>query len=322
MVIGGVGSGKSTFTDYLKEVALPNDIKEKTFWMTLNMNDAPSSKEVIYDWLLNYAIDYIKIKIPEYDTNDYSFISKIFAKQIKEFEKGPIVLLKDNQERYSIELYNFIMFLVNDKSLLFKAITDYLFSNRSKSLIIVLDNVDKRSRDTQLLMFEVSNWLKSTFNCTVFLPLREVTFDHYRKEPPLDTVIKDLVFRIEPPLLEQVIYARFKYALRQIESDHSSFYYYLRNGARVECKRDQVKHYLSSILKTLFQNNFFRRLISGLSERDIRRGLEIFLDFCKSGYIEEDNILKMRINGSTYDLPNHLVTRILLRGDRRYYSDN
>jgi predicted ATPase len=51
LLIGSVGSGKSTFTTYLKEVALDEHIRNSTFWINLNLNDAPLSKNEIYTWV-------------------------------------------------------------------------------------------------------------------------------------------------------------------------------------------------------------------------------------------------------------------------------
>lgn len=41
LLIGSVGAGKSTFTTYLKEVALKAEIREKTFWINLNLTQIP-----------------------------------------------------------------------------------------------------------------------------------------------------------------------------------------------------------------------------------------------------------------------------------------
>ena len=156
----------------------------------------------------------------------------------------------------------------------------------------------------------------------VVLPLRETTFDLFKNEPPLDTVIKDLVFRIDPPLLVNVIKKRIEFALRELSENQKDFSYSLTNGLIVKCKSEDVSNYLKSILHTLFQNDFFRKLMIGLTGRNIRKGLEIFLEFCKSGHLSEDEILKMRTSQTSYEIPNHLITRILLRGKREYYDES
>lgn len=43
LIVGSVGSGKTTFIDHLKEVALPNDIIKTTLWLRFNMNESPVS---------------------------------------------------------------------------------------------------------------------------------------------------------------------------------------------------------------------------------------------------------------------------------------
>lgn len=321
LLIGSVGSGKSTFVDYLKEVALPNDIKYSTQWITLDFNNVPVNKNLIYSWILTNLIESLQKINPELDFKSLSTLQSLFSKEINDFEKGPISLYPKHSEKYTNELYDLLKQLKSNEDKLLKAIIQRLFATTGKLLIVVLDNVDKRNRDEQLLMFEVANWLKNEYGCMIFLPLRDVTYDIYKKEPPLDTVIKDLVFRISPPLLEEVIQKRLRYAMREIEADNSKFYYYLTNGIQVECERNDVENYLKCISKSLFQNHFFKKLITGLSERNIRRGLEIFLNFCKSGHIAEDEILKMRVDPENYELPNHLVTKILLKGNNKYYSD-
>ena len=51
LLVGSAGAGKSTFVDYLQEVALPADIRAKTLWIRIDMNPAPISRDEIYPWL-------------------------------------------------------------------------------------------------------------------------------------------------------------------------------------------------------------------------------------------------------------------------------
>ncbi len=321
LLIGSVGAGKSTFVQYLREKALPKDLLADTHWLSIDLNAAPVSKERIYSWIVNTAIEQLRNSRPDLDFDDISFIQKIFARELQALKKGPLTILKGNPSEYERELYKSTMKLLKNRDDLLRAIICHLFDSRNILLICVLDNCDKRSRDEQLLMFEVANWLRTKYNLMVFLPLRETTYDIYRNEPPLDTVIKDLVFRIEPPLLIQVIQKRIEYAYREISNDQSDFCYYLSNSMAVHCKRNEIENYLKVMLYCLFESDLFRKLMIGLSGRNIRMGLEIFLDFCKSGHLSEDDILRMRTAKELYLLPNHLITRIMLRGTRVYYDE-
>ncbi len=160
------------------------------------------------------------------------------------------------------------------------------------------------------------------YSCLVFLPLRDTTFDNFSKEPPLDTVIKDFVFRIDPPLLKEVISERLKFALREMGRNKNKLSFALPNGMVVEYPQSDQGFYLSSIVRSLFESSYFSRLVTGLAGRDIRKGLEIFLDFCKSGHIDEAEIFKIRQSKGQYLLPNYLISRVILRGNKRFFSDS
>jgi hypothetical protein len=321
LLIGSVGSGKSTFIDYLHKKALPKELVEETNWLSLNLNLAPVSKDKIYNWIIENAIEKIINIHSEIDFDDIEFIKQVFWKEVKA-KKSLLSMLGENSPEYNKELYNLLKELLADKEKFLNNLIQHLFVGRNKLLIIVLDNCDKRNRDEQLLMFEVANWLKGTFNIMVFLPIRETTYDLFKNEPPLDTVIKDLVFRIDPPLLINVIQSRIEFALREIDKTQEDFVYFLPNGAKVACKRTEIGNYLRSILHTLFQNDFFKKLLIGLTGRNIRKGLEIFLDFCKSGHLKEDIIFRMRTTSPAYQIPNHLISRVVLRGKRLFYDES
>jgi hypothetical protein len=284
----------------------------------LDLNEAPVNSVDIYSWLKSAIVQDLSGQNPNIDVHEYDIIKKIYALQINEFDKIATVLLEPSA--YKGSLFNLIQELKANKDVTLQAYIDYFVHNKGKNLIIVLDNCDKRNLSEQLLMFEVANWLKENTKSIVFLPIRDTTFDLYRHEKPLDTVIKDLIFRINPPSLERVLYERIKYASRLSEKNDARFYQ-LANGFTVSYPAGDELFYLRSILKSLFQNNFFRSMISGLAGRDIRKGIEIFLDFCKSGHIYEEEIVKMKHNHGDYVIPNHIISKVFMRGNRVYYSD-
>lgn len=320
LLIGNVGSGKSTFIDYLREQALPPSIKENTDWIVINMNNAPVSKDLLYRWVQQKIINGFKEIYTEIDFEELQNLERLYSVELNRVIKGRASLFPKGSDKYNELLADELSKLQNDLDLTSKAFSRYLCSIKAtKLLVVVLDNCDKRDKETQLLFFDVAQWLKDEYKCLVFLPMRDTTYDHHRSEPPLDTVIKDLVFRIDPPQLASVLYKRIHYA---VADDNKTLSYQLPNGFVVNYKQSEQKLYLACILKSLFNGDpFFRQLVNGIAGRDLRRGIEIFLDFCKSGHIGEEEILKIRNSKGTYLLPNHLITRVLFRGSRRYYAD-
>lgn len=321
LLIGSVGSGKSTFSTYLREIALEKEIVGKLVWITIDLNTAPVSSNEIYQWLKNDIIKQIKKQNSDINFNSIDTIQKLYSAEIEALKEGILQLLNPESDKYKEILVEKIVNLQGNIDVTLASYVHQFVHKQKKDLIITLDNCDKRNLEEQLLMFEVANWLKDSVKAIIFLPLRDTTFDHFRKQKPLDTVVNDLIFRISPPSLEKVLYSRIKYASRLIESNNSR-YYYLPNNIRVNYPAKEELYYLKAILTSLFQNNFAKRLISGLAGSDIRVGLGIFLDFCKSGHISEHEIFKIKQSKGETKLSNHVVSRVFLRGNKVYYNDN
>jgi hypothetical protein len=122
-----------------------------------------------------------------------------------------------------------------------------------------------------------------------------------------------------------VLSQRIKLALAQMKasSQTKSLSYDLPNGMRVEYPSTDQGMYISAILTSVFEyDKFIRRMVIGLARRDLRQAMEIFLDFCTSGHISESEIMQIRYSEGKRPLPYHIVTRVLLRQNRRFYDGN
>ena len=325
LLIGSVGSGKSTFVDYVSLVALPEDVKAKSLWVRVNLNEAPLATDVVYNWLARAIIDELRSECPEDPgPDDLETLEKIFHPELTTFKKGAVSLLKPESNEYQTRVADELIRLHTDPIIFAQCFSRYLCAGPGRLLVVVLDNCDKRTRDEQLTMFQVAQWVQQEFRGLVILPLRDITFDRHRYDPPLDTALKGLVFRIEPPRFTEVLQARVKLALQEMQATGSSgntLSYVLPNGIRVSYPASDQAFYLASILNSLYAHDrFVRRIMTGLAGRDVRRALEIFLGFCMSGHIGEDEIYKIRFFKGKYALPLSVVARVLLRVHRRYYD--
>jgi len=88
LLIGSVGSGKSTFIDHLYEVALPRNLIDATVWCRINMNSAPVSSNEIYNWLRQEIISGCRSALPSDDFDDFDVLQKVFSVEINKFKKG------------------------------------------------------------------------------------------------------------------------------------------------------------------------------------------------------------------------------------------
>ena len=71
-----------------------------------------------------------------------------------------------------------------------------------------------------------------------------------------------------------------------------------------------------AIRKDRWISNLFYRL----ANKNIRNGIQIFEDFCKSGHMRPNDILAMRVLGDESQVPTYRFENVLLRKNRRFYN--
>jgi hypothetical protein len=323
LLVGAVGAGKSTFVDYFREVKLNDAVRSTTVWITVDMNGSPSGKEMLETWVVDQLISGLLAAHPTEKLGEYEALLKVFGVEMHTLKQGPLKMLSQTSDLYQESVAKELMKLTSDRVNHAKALARYLCSERGKVMVVVMDNSDKGDLQEQLTVFQIVRWVQSWLKCIVFLPIRDVTYHAYRNQPPLDTVIKDFVFRIEAPPFGRVLRERIRMALAQAAVTYGgdTLSYSLESGVQVVYPPTEVGYYLACIYRSLFEHDrLLRRMLVGLAGNNIRKAMEIFLDFCKSGHIGGKEFLQIRVAQGNYALPYKIVTRVLLRLNRRFYD--
>jgi hypothetical protein len=325
LLIGSVGAGKSTFVDYFRATKLPELLRDSTLWVTVDFKINPPTPAQFESWVIERIIAELQDSEPEVDFDDWETQQKIFGIEIRNIKKGAISLLKGNTALYNEKLYEEFSRITSNRQKVATSLARYLTAERGKLLVLVFDNADKGDQEQQLQAFQVVQWIQSWLPCVVFLPIRDVTYETYKLKPPLDTIIKEFIFRIEPPQFTKVLKSRVMLALKELErtSPKAKLSYTLDNGMAVVYPATEIGIYLAAIYRSLYDHDqILRRMLVGLAGRNIRLAMEIFLDFCKSGHIGTKELLKIRITKGNYSLPYKVITRVLLRLSRRFYDSD
>ena len=324
LLVGSVGCGKSTFVDHLREISLPQEVKEHTAWVRIDLNPAPVTKEEIYHWLRQKLLAGIRETSPDINTIALDGLKKLYRQKIHEFDDGEGSLFGKNSPEYIARLADLLAKLKQDEALTIQCLEQFLCTGRGRLLIVVLDNCDKRDRDEQLLMFQVAKYLQQEIRCLVILPLRYQTFENHRHEPPLDTALKDLVYRIEPPAFQEVLKKRLGLVLSEARQLGPKQLSYQAGNKTIELSVDKLDRFLHAMMGALFEHRQYgRKIIIGMAGWNIRHAFEIFLEFCRSGFISEQDIFaRQAAPGEQPGLPHGVVAKVLLRTNLRYYDGN
>ena len=319
LIIGSRGSGKSLFIARFFSHLLPDRLKDRAAWCVVDFNRAPSTIDNIEDYICDRFVE--DVQNLRFDWFELESLNRIFSTELKRLNKGALSVIQDKSERERL-ISNELFKLSSDRRTLALRLARYLTETMHRPLIIAFDNVDRRESDQQLKIFQAAQWFRRETRAFSLLTLRDVTFERYKNEPPLDAFAQINNFYIRPPRFSLVLQKRLalaiEYGLKDLEEIEQS----TSSGLRIRYSKDQLGLFLQNVYDALFVGeNQVGRIVDALAERNVRDALGMFARILASGHFNADEVIGIGLGAGT-KIEHELLIKILMRADYRLYSDD
>ncbi len=323
LVTGSVGAGKSLFVRRYKEFLQPPEISKKSHWAFLNFNDAPPKLENSRSWVCEEFVRSIIQEGAPIDLDDAHDQERIFSSNIKNRQAYYDRMNKIGDRRGDLEFARDIEQWRYDPEISTIAISRYLHGDRGENLVVVFDNVDRRSASEQLECFQLALWFMAKTRALVILAMRDVTYELHRNEPPLDTYKSGTVFHISPPRFIDVVRRRLELSLEAMEKEApAQVSYSIASGAQIRYDGKQASQFLRTVYSEIFERpRNIARVIEALAARNVRQSLDMFMSILTSGHMPEDVLTKIALGHEFAGLNEFTLIKILMRGDGRFFTD-
>lgn len=322
LIIGSVGAGKSTFIRRYYRRLMSKDVAERTQWAFLNFNVMPPDSD-LHTWV---AQTFIKSfgETNAIDVFELKQLEKIFNVEIKRFEHGANKPLKiADPAEFARRLSTHIDGLSRDAPKLAECIARHYSGEKGRGIVVLFDNVDKRSREQQLKIFEAAQWFKDITKSLVLVNLRDSTFEAHRDEPPLDAFINAINFYIRPPRFAQVIRKRMELLLETLPDEVAPTQEYsLPSGFKISYPASRLGEYLLGIYLSMFDRGTMQigQALESLVAKDVRRALGMFGDIIVSPHIPTDQIAGITMTAGKNRIQENRIIRALMRGRYKYFN--
>jgi hypothetical protein len=326
LIVGAVGSGKSLFIRRFFKRLMPEELQRKTMWAFLNFNTELKSAEELRAAVAKSFIQSF-CELNGIDIDELGYIEKLFSHEMAAFDRGPAKLLKSaNVQQYHQQRYFRLKELMEDKEKIVLAISRHYSGEKRMGLVVVFDNVDKRSRDVQLGIFEAAQWFKELTRALVIVNLRDTTFEAHRDEPPLDAFINAVNFYIRSPRFALMIKKRLEIVLENIEQGENLGRYQkftLESGAQVTYKSGRLGEFLMSIYASLFDKRAasIGAALESLAGKNARSALGMFADIIASPHIPTNQIGSTAAASEVARIEEDRIVRALMRGRYRVFNN-
>ncbi|WP_426975985.1 hypothetical protein ACQCSU_14490 [Pseudarthrobacter sp. O4] len=313
ILLGDVGSGKSTFIERLIHVDAKEVLGES---ISLYVDfGASSTLKSLSEHVLDACVNQLRDK---YETNvmGLKFAERALKSELRLFDESPAGYLKDiDNVAYQTSRIQFLQQELSDRSNYLRKAFEWIGSSWRRQIVIFLDNVDQRSSQDQNEVFLIANELARTWPATVFVALRPETFYTSEREGAISGY-HPRVFTISPPRTDVMLRRRIDFALRQLRDSGrlNSF----PTGIQVDS--ETLELFLQILSDNLKANDPFVRLVDNLAGGNMRMALQFVTDFVGSGHINTQKIIEMQQRSGRYTIPDHEFLRSIMFGDNRYYD--
>ncbi|WP_252180129.1 type I restriction enzyme HsdR N-terminal domain-containing protein [Endozoicomonas sp. 4G] len=315
VILGTVGSGKTTFQHYTRYVSAAKVFEKKDdnshpHWVSidfLGFTNDENPVDYIYSSLMHYIIS------DEYLSDFNECVKKAYNKEITAIKRGPSFLMAKNEEKLN-EIISSRLQSDYDKK---KPYVDTIISHISSKVpfYLVIDNVDQLEEITQSNIFTESVAFSQKLRLNLVISIRSSTYVEHRNSAAFNAFDFDPIL-IEPPKVESVLSKRFFLARNLIDGESGDFF--SENGMNVHVEN------LASIIE-LVQSSVLGTEIGGLLEvlaaDDIRNALRMTRHFLEHGYSNPGKAVQTYKSKGQYTLPKHEALRAILVGSHAVYSE-
>lgn len=322
LVIGAVGAGKSTFIRRFYRKLMSREVAERTRWAFINFNVMPPGATDLREWIAEKFIASFA-DANGVDVDDLKQIEIIFASELRKFGRGPAKLIKDaDPTEFLRQRASLLQEMMRNLPKFAECIARHFSGEVHLGIVVVFDNVDRRSREQQLAIFEAAQWFKDITRALVIINLRDSTFEAHRDEPPLDAFINAINFYIRPPRFAQVIRKRLELVLETLPTEVAKQQEYsLSSGYRIKYPATRLGEFLMSIYLSLFDRSAqIAAALEALVAKDVRRALGMFGDIIVSPHIPTNQITGAALSGGENRIQENRIIRSLMRGRYKYFN--
>ncbi len=316
LILGTVGTGKTTFLQYTRRVASKDffHVRDSGYyphWIDVDFRGFSKNESPI-DFIYSKIFDYICVD--PYFSNYEKSIKFSYEKEISALKKGPLFLMMKSEDDFNKRVSDLIMSDYNEK----KPYVDkqLKFAAKNCPVFIVIDNVDQfESDDIQSEIFSDAIAVASRANINLIMAMRESTYVKHRGSAVFDAFDFDPL-HVEPPEILSVLSRRFFLTSQLLSGKRGDFV--ALNGASFQV--DDLSIFID-ILKSSVLGTEIGERIDVLSNHDVRLALRMTREFISRGYTDPAKAISAHETEKRYTLPKQEAFRSILLGNQSVYSE-
>jgi len=320
LLLGGVGSGKTTFIHRFRKVLAKDIIDNDGIWIYINFKPYSDTGEKLLFWVCD---EIIRIMGDEYDfmkIESWSFLKQAYHAEYEKLKNGLLApIYKKSQDEFDQKFSDHIGKCIEDKQQHVVKVLKNASSLNQRRLFLVFDNADQLGEKTQNEIFLIAQKFSDQVQCSCIISLREESYWKNRDAGPLNA-FHSIAYHVQSPHVNQVIARRLSYVAKLIRENIILQTELLESASTTS---DEIEFVFDRLTMTLLgKDKRYTDFIEHVSANDMRRALEYVARFLYSGHTNIDSLIRA-IKNRNFDITigyHEFLTAIIL-ADQEYYSE-
>lgn len=300
LILGGIGSGKTTFIKRYQRTVGLDALKEHCLWFHFDFLEAPIDPALLESFVWKSILDQLRSRFAWTNLETRRNIKKAFADRLGVLSQTALrstylqpsgtyeAAISPYLERWQQDLADYVPRLLN-----------LAWKNREFNVVLFIDNVDQLSPAYQGQVFVLAQRITRILGSVTVLALREESYYTANLQKTL-TAYTSRKFHIASPQFRKMIHNRIRFALDILEAKGPVDYVF-KGGISVD--KTAIADFLRIIEGSIFEKNFnIARFIEALCFGNMRVAIDMFTMFMTSGATDVDKMLGIYRKSSQADI--------------------
>lgn len=321
IIVGGKGSGKSTFIDIFFQDVLSNDLKDDCILVKIDLKQSEGNENTVLDWLniklLEEAEKTVFNGAPSASEIQGMFYDE-YVRRRKAFEE----LYNSNKSQFKIEFANHIEEIrTKNPAEYIKRIIRSITTSRKKVPCIVIDNTDHFSIEFQEKVVQYAMSIYEQEICLIIMPITDRTSWQMSKQGALQSFEDIEILYLPTPPPKKIIEKRITFLQEKIEEEKTKGTEYIF-GSSIKLKIEDLKGFVYYLQSVFLKNFKVATWIGNLGNLDIRRCLKISRNLIASPHLDLTDLIKVYVGNpkDTRLIKDHKVLNGLIKDKYTLFS--
>lgn len=320
VIVGGVGSGKTTFIHHYFRRILPEEIRRNVVWFYIDFREQSKDSIDIKEYIVTECLNQLRDKYDFIDVDSWDTLQKIYLPEITRLKNGPLKpVYEQDKNAFDIKISDILMEKLSNKSQYGEDVLRYVAtkSDFRKMVCITIDNADQLDEEFQKKCFITAYDFSKRINSLILLSLREDSFWRLRNIKPFDAYYS-YAYHISAPSISTIIARRLEVATKYLGKNVMEIN---ENGAKFQIK---IADFLRILYDSLYHKNktINISLFEALSSGNLRLATNMIGTFLNSGHTNTREYIQTYFLSGEYIIPYHAFLRSIALGDYTYYHSD